>query len=55
MIPIASTPIQANLMIYLGGGSFVLLGAFYFDRLVTFIFSKKSINQKREGEELCLM
>ena len=54
MIPIFSTSIQANLMIYLGGGGFVLLGAFYFGRLVTFFFPNNPLikNGKKEKEEL---
>ena len=38
MVPIFATSTQANLLIYVGGGGFVLLGAFYFGRLVTFFF-----------------
>ena len=51
MVPIFATSTQTNLLIYVGGGGFVLLGAFYFGRLVTFFFFKQSINQKREERE----
>ncbi len=53
MVPIFATSTQANLLIYVGGGGFVLLGAFYFGRLVTFFFPKNplirrhQINQRR--------
>lgn len=46
MVPIFATSTQANLLIYLGGGSFVLLGAFYFGRLVTFFFPKNPLIRK---------
>ena len=54
MVPVFATSTQTNLLIYVGGGGFVLLGAFYFGRLVTFFFFKQSINQKwkKENEEL---
>ena len=54
MIPIFSTSIQANLLIYVGGGGFVLLGAFYFGRLVTFFFPKNPLIRrgKEANEEL---
>ena len=45
---ILATSTQANLLIYLGGGGFGLLGAFYFGRLITFFFTKKYINQRME-------
>ena len=50
MIPIFATSTQANLLIYLGGGGFVLLGAFYFGRLVTFFFPKNPLIRKRQEE-----
>ena len=43
MIPIFATSTQANLLIYVGGGGFVLLGAFYFGRLLTFFFPKNPL------------
>ena len=46
MIPIFATSTQANLLIYVGGGGFVLLGAFYFGRLVTFFFPKNPLIRK---------
>ncbi len=54
MVLIFATSIQTNLQIYLGGGGFVLLGAFYFGRLVTFFFPNNSLikNRKREKKEL---
>ena len=54
MIPIFATSTKANLLIYLGGGGFVLLGAFYFGRLVTFFFPNNPLikNGKKEKEEL---
>ena len=54
MVPIFATSIKANLLIYLVGGGFVLLGAFYFGRLVTFFFPKNPLIRegKKENEEL---
>ena len=54
MVPIFATSTKANLLIYLGGGGFVLLGAFYFGRLVTFFFPNNPLikNGKKEKEEL---
>ena len=46
MLPIFATSTQANLLIYVGGGGFVLLGAFYFGRLVTFFFPKNPLIRK---------
>jgi len=46
MIPIFATSPQATLLIYVGGGGFVLLGAFYFGRLVTFFFPKNPLIRK---------
>ena len=46
MVPIFATSTQTNLLIYLGGGGFVLLGAFYFGRLVTFFFPKNPLIRK---------
>ena len=46
MAPIFVTSAKANLLIYLGGGGFVLLGAFYFGRLVTFFFPKNPLIRK---------
>ena len=46
LIPIFATSIRENLLIYLGGGGFVLLGAFYFGRLVTFFFPKNPLIRK---------
>ena len=46
MIPIFATSTQTNLLIYVGGGGFVLLGAFYFGRLVTFLFPKNPLIRK---------
>ena len=46
MVLIFATSIKANLLIYLGGGGFVLLGAFYFGRLVTFFFPKNPLIRK---------
>ena len=45
MNPILATSTQANLLYVLGGG-FVLLGAFYFGRLVTFFFPKNPLIRK---------
>ena len=50
MVPIFATSTQANYLIYLGGGGFVLLGAFYFGRLVTFFFPKNPLIRKGKGE-----
>tara|TARA_Y100001968_G_C19170666_1_gene625468 strand:- start:260 stop:421 length:162 start_codon:yes stop_codon:yes gene_type:complete len=53
MVAILATPTKANLLIYLGGGDFVLLGAFYFGRLVTFFFPKdpliRKVNEKNNA------
>ena len=46
MVSIFATSTQANLLIYVGGGGFVLLGAFYFGRLVTFFFPKNLLIRK---------
>ena len=53
MLPVFATSTQTNLLIYVGGG-FVLLGAFYFGRLVTFFFPNNPLikNGKKEKEEL---
>tara|TARA_B100001250_G_scaffold270784_1_gene233730 strand:- start:58 stop:294 length:237 start_codon:yes stop_codon:yes gene_type:complete len=50
MVLIFATSIKASLLIYLGGGGFVLLGAFYFGRLVTFFFPKNPLIRKGKGE-----
>ena len=50
MVPIFATSTKANLLIYLGGGGFVLLGAFYFGRLVTFFFPKNPLIRKGKEE-----
>ena len=50
MVPIFATSTKANLLIYLGGGGFVLLGAFYFGRLVTFFFPKNPLRRKGKEE-----
>ena len=50
MVPIFATSTKANLLIYLGGGGFVLLGAFYFGRLVTFLFPKNPLIRKEKEE-----
>jgi len=57
MIPILATSVQANLVIYLGGGGFVLLGSFFFGRLVTFfpknpLIRKVKMTKKNEPEFL---
>ena len=54
MVPIFLTSTQTNLLIYVGGGGFVLLGAFYFGRLVTFFFPNNPLIKKgkKENEEL---
>ncbi len=54
MFPIFATSTKANLLIYLGGGGFVLLGAFYFGRLVTFFFPNNPLIRKgkKENEKL---
>ena len=54
MVPIFATSTKANLLIYLGGGGLVLLGAFYFGRLVTFFFPKNPLIRKgtEENEKL---
>jgi len=42
MNPILATSTQANLLYVLGGG-FVLLGSYFFGRLVTFFFPKNPL------------
>ena len=49
-VPIFATSTKANLLIYLGGGGFILLGAFYFGRLVTFFFPKNPLIRKVKDE-----
>ena len=53
MVPVFATSTQTNLLIYVGGGGFVLLGAFYFGRLVTFFFPNNPLikNGKKEKEK----
>ena len=53
MVPIFATSTQTNLLLYVGG-VFVLLGAFYFGRLVTFFFPNNPLIKKvkKENEEL---
>jgi len=53
MIPVFASSTKANLLIYVGGGSFVLLGSFFFGRLVTFFFPKNPLirNGKKEKDE----
>jgi len=53
MIPIHASSIQANLLIYIGSGGFVLLGSFFFGRLVTFFFPGNPLirNVKKEKDE----
>ena len=46
MIPILATSTKANLLIYVGGGGFILLGSFFFGRLVTFFFPKNPLIRK---------
>jgi len=46
MIPIIATSTKANLLIYVGGGGFILLGSFFFGRLVTFFFPKNPLIRK---------
>ena len=54
MLSIFATSTQANLLIYVGGGGFVLLGAFYFGRLITFFFPENPLIRKgkKENEKL---
>jgi len=53
MIPILASSTQANLLIYVVGGGFILLGSFFFGRLVTFFFPKNPLirNRKKEKDE----
>ena len=50
MIPILATSTKANLIIYVGGGGFILLGSFFFGRLVTFFFPKNPLIRKGKNE-----
>jgi len=53
MIPILASSTQSNLLIYAVGGGFVLLGSFFFGRLVTFFFPKNPLIRygKKEKDE----
>ncbi len=52
IVPILTTYIQANLLIYIGGGGvFVLLAACYFGTLVTFFFPKNPLIRKGKGNK----
>ena len=48
MVPNLATSSQANLLIYVVGGGFVLLGSFFFGRLVTFFFPKNPLIRKKK-------
>ena len=50
MTPILATSTQANLLYALGGG-FVLLGSYFFGRLVTFFFSKNPLIRKGKKDK----
>lgn len=54
MVPIFAISTQNNLLIYVGGGGFVLLGAFYFGRIVTFFLPNNPLIKKgkKENEQL---
>ena len=53
MIPILASAAKVNLLIYVVGGGFVLLGSFFFGRLVTFFFPKNPLirSLKKEKDE----
>ncbi|WP_269610638.1 hypothetical protein [Prochlorococcus marinus] len=53
MIPNLASSTQENMLIYVGGGGFVLLGSFFFGRLITFLFPKNPLikNGKKEKDE----
>ena len=51
MVQIFLTSIQSNLLIYVVGGGFVLLGAFYFGRLITFFFPENPLIRKVNKEK----
>jgi len=53
MIPILASSTQTNIFIYVGGGGFVLLGSFFFGRLVTFFLPKNPLirNGKKVKDE----
>ena len=53
MTPNLASSTQANILIYVGGGGFALLGSFFFGRLVTFFFPKNPLikNGKKEKDE----
>ena len=50
MNPILATSTQANLLYVLGGG-FVLLGSYFFGRLVTFFFPKNPLVRKGKKDK----
>ena len=50
MNPILATSTQANLLYVLGGG-FVLLGSYFFGRLVTFFFPKNPLVRKDKKDK----
>ncbi|WP_413678061.1 hypothetical protein [Prochlorococcus sp. MIT 0916] len=51
MILILASSAKANLLIYVCGGSFVLLGSFFFGRLVTFLFPSNPLIRKGKKEK----
>ena len=54
MIPVRASSIQSNLFIYFGSGGFVLLGSFFFGRLVMFFFQEnpliRNMKKKKKNE-----
>tara|TARA_B100000214_G_C23591650_1_gene456594 strand:+ start:349 stop:585 length:237 start_codon:yes stop_codon:yes gene_type:complete len=46
IIQIIDSSAQSNLLIYVGGGSFNLLGSFFFGRLVMFFSQKNPLLRK---------
>ena len=50
MTPLLATSLQVNLLWILGGG-FILLGSYFFGRLVTFFFPKNPLVRKGKKEE----
>ncbi|WP_269625051.1 hypothetical protein [Prochlorococcus marinus] len=51
MNPILASSTQVDLLLYVGGGGFVLLGSFFFGRLVTFFFPKNPLIRNGKNDK----
>tara|TARA_B100000214_G_C23836648_1_gene566768 strand:+ start:367 stop:528 length:162 start_codon:yes stop_codon:yes gene_type:complete len=52
MIPIFTSSAKANLLVYISGGGFVLLGNFLFGRLITLFFPKEPLIRNFSKEKI---